>query len=126
MTILSVDDSSIIRRIVSMSVGVLGYTFAGVGDGFEALEFLEQKHDEVVLILLDCNMPGMSGFELLEQLKSDERYRDIPVMMVTTESEQESIVRAIKGGAVNYLVKPFTVDDLAIKIMECMGGAPDA
>ena len=59
--------------------------------------------------------------EVLKQLKADRRFRGIPVMMVTTESERKNIVRAIQAGAAHYLIKPFTIEELVKRIMESMG-----
>ncbi len=122
MKILSIDDSGIIRKIIKSAVFVLGYEFVEAEDGQEALELLEKEYLNIVLILLDWNMPGLDGYELLKMLKNDNRYKDIPVMMVTTESEKSNIILAIKAGAINYLTKPFSNEDLLTKIMECIGG----
>ena len=66
-------------------------------------------------------MPVMDGFTCLETIKGDEQFQHIPVMMVTTENERASIVRAIKAGAVNYVCKPFSHEDLIAKIAESLG-----
>ncbi len=122
MKILSVDDSSIVRKIVQSAVGALGYEFIGAQDSDEALEILKGHHKEIALILLDWNMPGTDGYELLKMLKDNDQFKHIPVMMVTTESEKQNVVSAVKAGAINYLTKPFSNEDLLIKIMECLGG----
>ncbi|MFH1147048.1 MAG: response regulator [Pseudomonadota bacterium] len=119
--ILSVDDSSVIRRIIAGTVEVLGYDTIEASNGEEALGILKEKHEEIVLVLLDWNMPGMNGLELLQQMKANTRYAQIPVMMVTTESERENIIRALQAGAKHYLTKPFTQQVLAARIMECLG-----
>ncbi|SMP48047.1 response regulator [Anoxynatronum buryatiense] len=121
MKILSVDDSAIVRKIIRGAVEVLGYDLLEASDGLEGMEVLEKNVEEIGLILLDWNMPGMNGLELLEKIKSNKLYSYIPVMMVTTESEKENIVKAIKAGAVHYVVKPFTMEELIKKIMECLG-----
>ncbi len=121
MKILSIDDSYIMRKIIASAVDVLGYSFVGAEDGESALAILEEQHQDIDLILLDWNMPGLSGYELLKTLKQKEQYKDIPVMMVTTESEKSSIISAIRAGAINYLTKPFSNEDLLTKIMECTG-----
>ncbi|MEN1759363.1 response regulator [Anoxynatronum sibiricum] len=121
MKILSVDDSAIVRKIIRGAVEVLGYDLLEASDGLEGMEVLEGNVEEIGLILLDWNMPGMNGLELLEKIKANKLYSYIPVMMVTTESEKENIVKAIKAGAVHYVVKPFTMEELIKKIMECLG-----
>ncbi len=119
--ILSVDDSSVIRRIINGTVDTLGFTMIEASSGEEALDVLQEHYEDVVLALLDWNMPGMNGLELLQKMKADERYAGIPVMMVTTEAERANIIRAIRAGAKHYLTKPFTQEDLAARIMECLG-----
>ena len=123
MKILSVDDSVVVRKIIRSAIGVLGHDFIEAEDGEEALSLLETEYSDIGLILLDWNMPGLNGYEVLLILKEDERYKDIPVMMVTTESEKSNIVSAVRAGAINYLTKPFSNEDLLTKIMECTGGA---
>ncbi|EIW20283.1 MULTISPECIES: response regulator [Pelosinus] len=121
MKILSVDDSAIIRKIIRSGVEVLDYELVEAADGIEALTILEESFEEIILILLDWNMPGMDGLVFLEKIKNTASLKHIPVMMVTTESEKENIIRAIQAGAINYLVKPFTIEELMKKVLECMG-----
>lgn len=122
MKILSVDDSAIIRKIIRSGVEVLDYELVEATDGFEALTILEEAPEEIMLILLDWNMPGMDGLVFLEKIKNTEALKHIPVMMVTTESEKENIIKAIQAGAINYLVKPFTIEELMKKVLECTEG----
>lgn len=119
--ILSVDDSAIMRKIIRGTVDVLGYDFLEATNGQEALDLLDGSYSDVGLVILDWNMPVKDGYATLEELKKDDRYRDIPVMMVTTESERSNIIRAIQAGAQHYVTKPFTQEDLSMKIMECLG-----
>ena len=121
MKILIVDDSSVMRKVIKAAADVLDLETLEAQDGYETLEILSAQYQEIDLILLDWNMPGMTGFEVLEEVKSNEDYKDIPVMMVTTEGHKSSIVAAVRAGADNYLVKPFTVDELESKIVECLG-----
>lgn len=121
MKVLSVDDSKIIRKIIRGSVEVLGLEFLEAGDGAEALAILSEQHQDIALIVLDWNMPVLDGISTLRELKKDERFHGIPVMMVTTEGEKSNIVEAIKTGAKHYLIKPFTPEDLTSKMLECIG-----
>ena len=121
MKILSVDDSTVIRKIIRSSVEVLGYDLLEASDGIEALSVLKNDYKDIELILLDWNMPGMNGFEFLEKIKGDSAFRTIPVMMVTTESEKENIVKAIQAGAIHYMTKPFTTEGLMKRVLECLG-----
>jgi len=121
MRILSVDDSLVVRKIIRGAAETLGIDMLEAEDGYDALKVLEKEEGNIDLILLDWNMPGMNGYELLLELKSDEKYYNIPIMMVTTEGQKESIIAAVKAGASNYMIKPFAIDELAKKILECMG-----
>ena len=121
MKLLVVDDSSAIRKIIKAAADVLHMQTIEAEDGIEALDKLADHYDEISLVLLDWNMPEMNGYDVLVEIGKNELYKDIPVMMVTTEGHQSSIVAAVRAGAVNYLTKPFTVEDLESKILECLG-----
>jgi len=125
MKALVVDDSSITRKIIRTVVEGLQIEVEEAEDGIDALEMLSQGYDEIGLILLDWNMPEMNGYEVLTEIKSSEKYRHIPVMMVTTEGQKSNIVAAVRMGAANYLTKPFTVEELETKIIECIGEEGD-
>jgi len=126
MKVLVVDDSSVIRRIIKVTVDLLQMETIEAQDGIEALEIISREYNEINLILLDWNMPEMSGYDVLVKIKSDNLYKNIPVMMVTTEGQKSNIVAAVKAGAANYMVKPFTCDELAEKILECIGSVKDS
>jgi len=125
MKLLVVDDSAIIRKIIKAAADVLQMDTIEAEDGVEALEKLAEYYEEIDLILLDWNMPELNGYDVLVEIKSSDRYRHIPVMMVTTEGQRSSIVAAVRAGAANYLTKPFTVEELASKITECIGEGSD-
>jgi two-component system chemotaxis response regulator CheY len=120
MKILSVDDSKTMRQIIRNTVEVLGHDFLEAENGKRALDVLKTA-GTVDMILLDWNMPEMDGITLLKTLKADPNYRDIPVTMVTTESERVRVIDAIKSGAKNYVTKPFTQEQLIAKIQESLG-----
>jgi two-component system chemotaxis response regulator CheY len=119
--VLSVDDSGVMRRIIGRTVDVLGYGFLEAANGLEALDVIAKNVEDIALIILDVNMPEMDGFELLRRVKADPKYKHIPVMMLTTESERSRIIEAIQAGAVNYICKPFQPEDLTVKIAESLG-----
>lgn len=119
--ILSVDDSATIRKIIRSSVEMLDFDLLEASDGNEAMAVISREWESIALILLDWNMPGMNGLEFLGLIKKDVLYKNIPVMMVTTESEKENIVRAVQAGVSNYLLKPFTTNELTKKIIQCIG-----
>jgi len=121
MKILIVDDSSVMRKVIKAAADVLDLETEEAEDGLEALNILATDYKNIDLVLLDWNMPGKTGFDVLQDIKSNDDFMHIPVMMVTTEGHKSSIVAAIRAGADNYLVKPFTVDELESKIVECLG-----
>jgi len=125
MKILIVDDSSVMRKVIKAAADVLDLESEEAQDGVEALDILSKNYRAIDLILLDWNMPQKTGFEVLQEIKNTENYKEIPVMMVTTEGHKASIVAAVRAGADNYLVKPFTVDELESKIIECIGKGGD-
>ena len=121
MKLLVVDDSSVMRKVIKVAADMLEMEMEEAEDGAEALEKLSQSYGEIDLVLLDWNMPGMNGYDALIEIKNNDKYKDIPVMMVTTEGQQSNIIAAVRAGADNYLVKPFTVEELGAKISECLG-----
>ena len=119
--ILAVDDSKMMLRIISSTIEMLAFEPLKASHGKEALALLEKESDNIALVLLDWNMPVMNGMDTLLAIKEDPRFNHIPVMMVTTEGEKKNVVRAIQAGAKHYLTKPFNQQDLATRIMECLG-----
>ncbi|PCJ57781.1 MAG: two-component system response regulator [Planctomycetota bacterium] len=116
MKILVVDDSTTMRRILINCLKKIGFEdIVQAGDGLEAQNVLKE-HPDVGLALVDWNMPNMNGFEFLEATKADDEFKHIPMIMVTTEAEKKNVVLAIKAGAANYVIKPFTEDVIRDKI----------
>ncbi len=120
MKLFIIDDSQVIRKVVRAVADALEMETEEACDGIEAIEKLEEIYKDIDLVLLDWNMPEKSGYELLVEIKKNEKYKDIPVMMVTTEGQKSNIVAAIRAGAANYLTKPFTITELETKILECL------
>lgn len=115
MRILVVDDFNTMRRIVKNILKQLGFeNVAEAENGQEALEVL--KKEKFDFVITDWNMPVMTGLDLLKAIKADAALKDLPVMMVTAEAQQQNIVEAVKTGASNYIVKPFTAEVLEEKI----------
>jgi len=106
-SILVVDDSATMRRMIMASLReVPGLTFDQAASGLEAIERLALA--PVDLVLLDLNMPDMHGLEVLRFVRSHERFRDLPVVVLTTRGDDESRNEALREGATRYLTKPFT------------------
>ena len=112
---LIVDDFSTMRRIVRNLLKESGYTDAEEAeDGVAALNKL--RNGRFDFVVSDINMPNMNGFELLAQIKQDEKLKHLPVLMVTAEARKEDIVMAAQNGAAGYIVKPFTKATLEEKL----------
>nr|WP_246480323.1 chemotaxis response regulator CheY [Motiliproteus sediminis] len=115
MKILIVDDFSTMRRIIKNLLRDLGFNnTVEADDGSTALPVL--KNGGIDFLVTDWNMPGMSGLELLEQVRSDPGLAKLPVLMVTAEAKREQIIRAAQAGVNGYVVKPFTAAVLKEKI----------
>ncbi|MEZ5356227.1 MAG: response regulator [Bryobacteraceae bacterium] len=117
--ILIVDDSAAIRKILQR---VLYQAEVPVGkifeanDGAEALDVLKQNR--VGLILSDINMPNMDGLQLLGELKgAASAHKDVPIVMITTEGSQAKVMEAVNLGAVGYVRKPFTAEQIKEKLV---------
>lgn len=115
MKILIVDDFSTMRRIVKNLLRDLGFTNTDeADDGLTALPMLRAKDYD--FLVTDWNMPGMTGIELLKEVRADERLSKLPVLMVTAESKRDQIIEAAQAGVNGYVVKPFTAAALKEKI----------
>jgi two-component system chemotaxis response regulator CheY len=121
MKILIVDDSRVMRRIIGGAAKVLEYDISQAGNGVEALEVLETEFASVDAITMDVAMPEMNGLECLEAIKADERFAKIPVIMVSAEGDKDTLLKAIRLGAVHYINKPFTSEDITSRLMEVLG-----
>jgi two-component system chemotaxis response regulator CheY len=103
-----IDDSRAMRMILKRIVAKLGFEAVEAGDGQEALDLLAGLSEVPDLALIDWNMPNMNGLEFVGAARADARLREMTLVMVTTESEQSQIVRALAAGAHEYVIKPFT------------------
>ncbi len=119
MKVLVVDDSSTMRRIIINSLNKL--QFSQVAEAENGVDALEKLTAETGLIVTDWNMPEMNGLEFIKTLRSKPQYKDVPIIMVTTEAGKSEIVEAIKNGVNNYIVKPFTIEVLRDKIQSVLG-----
>jgi two-component system, chemotaxis family, chemotaxis protein CheY len=120
MPVLIVDDYKTMIRIIRNLLKQLG--FANVdeaGDGSAALDMMRQK--DYGLIISDWNMEPMTGYELLRELRADDRLSRTPFIMVTAESKTDNVIAAKKAGVNNYIVKPFNAATLKAKIDAVFG-----
>ncbi|MBL8852488.1 MAG: response regulator [Planctomycetaceae bacterium] len=115
MRALVVDDSRAIRRIIGNIIKEIGYEVTEAGNGFEALAQLDALGCPD-LILVDWNMPEMNGLEFIKAARRDVRYKQVPIMMVTTETEMDRMAQAFIAGVNEYLMKPFDKSQLLEKL----------
>ena len=117
MHFLVVDDSSTMRRIICNTLNNIGYTdITEAEDGMDALK--KMKETQFDAIMTDWNMPRMNGLELVKTARQMERYKDTPIVMITTEGGKREVITAIKEGVNNYIVKPFTPQILKEKLKD--------
>ena len=105
---LVVDDSRAMRLILSKTLRDLGFDVSQAANGREALATMDREGASFGLVLVDWNMPELSGLEVVRSLRAQPAFDQVPVMMVTTETEIEQMVRALEAGANEYIMKPFT------------------
>ena len=115
-----VDDFSTMRRIVRNLLKESGYADADEAeDGVVALQKLRNSNFDFVVS--DINMPNMNGFQLLSEIKKDEKLKHLPVLMVTAEARKEDIVMAAQQGASGYIVKPFKSEEILETVKKNLG-----
>ena len=118
LRILVVDDDPNLRLLVNSALHREGYTVAEAEDGEQGLERVQSHRPD--LILLDVNMPKMDGLAVLQQLRSRNETREIPVLMLTAQEGEATTRAAFDAGATDYLAKPFTVPQLSARVRACL------
>lgn len=119
--ILIVDDSQTIRRMVKASLAPLGAEFIEAASGLEAIERLAVG--SIQLMVLDLNMPDMHGLEVLGFVRANQKFHNIPIIVLTTRDDQASRDAASHAGATRYLTKPFKPHALLAEAREVLNGA---
>ena len=118
--IITVDDSSTMRRIIKNTLQRLGFvTVLEASNGAEALGVMETN--KVDMVITDWNMPEMDGLTFVKTIRQKKEYKDLPILMVTTEAAKNDILTALRSGVNNYIVKPFTPDVLQDKVFKLLG-----
>lgn len=116
MLALVLDDSRAMRMILRRILAEAGFDVVEAGDGQEALEVVAAAPEVPALALVDWNMPVMNGLEFVKAVRAQPSYKQMTLMMVTTESEHGQIVRALAAGAHEYVIKPFTAEAILDKL----------
>ena len=115
--VLIVDDSAAIRKILQRVLALTNLPLGKVveaADGREAMEVIKQR--TFGLILSDINMPNMDGLQLLREIRSSEKWKHVPVVMISTEGSQTKVMEAVRLGAQGFVRKPFTADQIKEKL----------
>jgi CheY-like chemotaxis protein len=123
-TILVVDDQTNVRNILEFNLKRRGFEVLSAQDGLAAITMATNRLPN--LILLDIMMPGIDGFQVLEKMRSDPKTAAIPVLVVSAKGTENDILRAMKLGAKDYIVKPFNLEQLMQKAFRLIEGAPAA
>jgi two-component system, OmpR family, alkaline phosphatase synthesis response regulator PhoP len=110
-----VDDDRIIANLLSHTLGQRGFSVEVSTNGREAMEKLENAPPPKI-ILLDIILPYMDGFEILHQIRSNKNWQSVPIIMLTSKTQEHTIVRAFESGADDYLTKPFQIEELMVRI----------
>ncbi|MEP6763730.1 MAG: response regulator [Gemmatimonadaceae bacterium] len=123
--VLVVDDEPEIVALVAYHLAKSGYRVATASSGQDAID--QTRRERPSLIVLDLMLPGMSGFDVLEQLRGDEQTRDVAVLMLTARRDEPDRIRGLSLGADDYLTKPFSPPELVLRvgaILRRVGSAP--
>jgi two-component system, chemotaxis family, chemotaxis protein CheY len=132
---LVVDDSRAIRSMLRRLLVGLGFGVHDAGNGAEGLEALHQANqagEPIDLVLVDWNMPVMDGLTFVKTMRTDTRFADTVVLMVSSESDPTKVARALMKGADDYIIKPLTAEALVAKLdlletwRPVVGAAPEA
>jgi two-component system, OmpR family, phosphate regulon response regulator PhoB len=123
-TILLAEDDKQIGDMISFKLTNGGHKVIRAQDGEQACLLAGQQRPD--LILLDAMMPSLSGFEVLRRLKIDPKLRTIPVIMVTAKGHERDVLTGLRGGAVDYIVKPFSLKELSARVELALRREPPA
>jgi len=118
-TIMTVDDSASVRQMVSFTLKEAGYQVVEASDGRDAIS--KMNGTEINLVVTDLNMPNMDGIELIKNVRANPKYRFIPILMLTTESQTEKKMEGKKAGATGWIIKPFQPEQLLSVVKKVIG-----
>ncbi|MBU2547730.1 MAG: response regulator [Proteobacteria bacterium] len=118
-TIMTVDDSNSVRQMVSFTLKQAGYNVIEAVDGRDALAKI--NGGPIHMVLTDLNMPNMDGIELIRQLRANAGFKFIPIVMLTTESQDTKKQEGKSAGATGWIVKPFKPEQLVAVIKKVLG-----
>ena len=115
MSVLVIDDSRAMRAVLGQILRQMGYEVVEAANGREAIDRLNEV-GKPQFVLVDWNMPEMNGLDFIRAVRDETQHRDLPIMMVTTETETSQVVKALAAGANEYIMKPFTKEIIQEKL----------
>ncbi len=118
--ILIVDDSKTVRNLVAFILKKEGYRVTTAEDGLDGLEKL-YSHGEIHLIVSDVNMPRMDGFSFIKTVREQDGYRDLPIVVLSTEGQEKDIQKGMSLGANLYMIKPAQPEKLVRNVRMLLG-----
>ena len=116
MKALVIDDSKAMRRIIQTTLKALGFDVQQAEHGGRGLEMLEEAKGDFDLVMVDWNMPELNGFQFVQKVRENTAFDDVKLIMCTTETEFDQMLKALDAGANEYLMKPFTKEALLDKL----------
>ncbi|MBU4311636.1 MAG: response regulator [Candidatus Omnitrophica bacterium] len=117
--ILVVEDDLVTQRMLSARLEITGYDVITASDGEEALNKARKENPD--LLILDLMLPKMTGYEVCRMLKFDDKYKKIPIIILSSLDQQDEREKAVKAGADTYVIKPFDLELLLVKIKDFIG-----
>jgi two-component system, OmpR family, response regulator len=120
-TVIVVEDDRVTVMVLEHMLSRHGFTVQTARDGRQAGDFIERLATPPVLILLDVMLPYIDGFELIKKIRQREAWAEVPIIMLTSKSQEQHIVRALDDGANDYVVKPFRPGELMARIRRVTG-----
>ena len=116
--VLAVDESSTVRQMVNLTLSDAGYAVIEAVDGEDAVTKLNAS---ISLVITDLNMPNMDGIELIRNIRANPAYKGVPIVMLTTESQEERKQQAKAAGATAWIVKPFNKPQMLAVVKKMLG-----
>lgn len=116
LRVLTIDDSRTMQSMLRTALEGAGYDVIQGNDGVEGISVLEEANPSPAVIITDINMPRLDGFGVIEAVRKMDRHKHLPIIVLTTESDQEKKARARAAGATGWIIKPFNSDSLVSAI----------
>ena len=118
-TVLVAEDSASIRKFIILALKLQGHKVISAEDGMEALEKLPAQ--KIDLLITDLNMPNIDGYKLIETIRKDPEYKELPIIILSSLSKDEDVQQGLASGANSYLIKPFNQKRIQYEVAKYLG-----